>query len=178
MTGVTEYTQDQPPVALEQAFNVLRFLSLSGNLAAEQRFQDISQSCSRVWPNYVIQGSPSNDQTAQIDLESQQQQSTNSAHDSGRASVLHPFASPNHITASQDSDFEHHSLDESRLLETGAQAGASGAAFDMEGDWGMDLAGEAERIYSSFHSPVLPLTGVDYMDWLEIEKVFNFQGGA
>jgi hypothetical protein len=46
----------------------------------------------------------------------------------------------------------------------------------MEGDWGMDLTGEAEGIYSSFHNPIMPLTGVDYMDWLEIEKVINSEG--
>ncbi|KAJ5087326.1 hypothetical protein N7456_010942 [Penicillium angulare] len=178
MTGVTEYTQDQPPLALEQAFDVLQFLALSGNFAAEQRFQDIAQSCSRVWPNYVIQGSPSNDQTTQIDPASQQQGNASSGNESGKNPLSNPFAASNHMSAAQDLDFEHHSLEESRLLEAGAHSGASGVAFDMEGDWGMDLADEAERIYSSFHSPVLPLTGVDYMDWLEIEKVFNFQGGA
>ena len=47
------------------------------------------------------------------------------------------------------------------------------AVFDMQGDWNLDLSGEAEGIYSSFHNPTLPLTGVDYIDWLEIEKVFN-----
>jgi hypothetical protein len=45
--------------------------------------------------------------------------------------------------------------------------------FDMDVDWDMDLSGEAEGIYSSFHNPTLPLTGDDYIDWLEIEKVFS-----
>jgi hypothetical protein len=69
-------------------------------------------------------------------------------------------------------------LDESRLLEPWSHSGASDAVFDMEGDWGMDLTGEAEGIYSSFHNPILPLTGVDYVDWLEIEKVFSAPEGV
>lgn len=65
----------------------------------------------------------------------------------------------------------HH--DESQLLEPWANLLSTDTVFGTRDDWNIDLSGEAEDIYSSFNNPTLPLTGVDYMDWLEIEKVLN-----
>ncbi|KAJ5623567.1 hypothetical protein N7490_012172 [Penicillium lividum] len=160
MAGVIDNSQDQPPQALDQAFHILQFLSRAGNSAAEQRFQDIAQSCSHVWPNYVFGARA---QTPSVDPLEDQAPNHVIRQDMRKAS-LSSSVPPNHTNQVR--------LDESRLLEPW-QSGASDAMFDMEGDWGLDLTGEAERIYSSFHNPILPLTGVDYMDWLEIEKLFN-----
>ena len=174
MAGVTENTQDQPPPALDQAFHVLQFLSRSGNSAAEKRFQDIAQTCSHVWPNYKFQGDLTGIGTSHMGLIKDQAQYMASRNDLRKGPLSYSSALPHSIGVAQDS--EQHRLDESRLLEPWAQTAASDAVFDMEGDLGMDLTGEAEGIYSSFNNPILPLTGVDYMDWLEIEKVFNAQG--
>lgn len=67
----------------------------------------------------------------------------------------------------------HNHHDESQLLEPWANLLSTDTVFGKRDDWNIDLSGEAEDIYSSFNNPTLPLTGVDYMDWLEIEKVLN-----
>lgn len=172
MAGVLDNSKDQPPPALDQAFHVLKFLSQSGNSAAEQRFQDISLSCSHVWPNYVFNGAPPETQTLQVDPSRDQSLNTASRKDLSKSPLEYPLASSAYMA--QDSD--QFRLDEDRLLESWSQSGAPDAVFDMEVDWGLDLTGEAEGIYSSFHSPIFPLTGVDHMDWLEIEKVFSAPG--
>ncbi|KAJ5797368.1 uncharacterized protein N7503_006664 [Penicillium pulvis] len=172
MAGVLDNTEDQPPPALEQAFHVLKFLSQSGNSAAEQRFQDISLSCSHVWPNYVFNGAPLETQTSQVDPSRDQAPNVTSRKDLRRSPLEYPLASS--TCMAQDSG--QFRLDEGRLLESWSQSGAPETVFDMEVDWGLDLTGEAEGIYSSFHSPIFPLTGVDHMDWLEIEKVFSAPG--
>jgi proline utilization trans-activator len=38
-------------------------------------------------------------------------------------------------------------------------------------DFGVEFM-EADGIYSSFNDPHLPLTGVDQLDWEEMERVF------
>ncbi|KAJ5549541.1 hypothetical protein N7513_006775 [Penicillium frequentans] len=172
MGGVLDNTTDQPPPALDQAFHVLKFLSQSGNSAAEQRFQDISLSCSHVWPNYVFNGAPPETQTSQVDPSRDQALDTASRKDLRRSPLEYPLASSTYM-AQDSSQFR---LDEGKLLESWSQSGAPETVFDMEVDWGLDLTGEAEGIYSSFHSPIFPLTGVDHMDWLEIEKVFSAPG--
>jgi hypothetical protein len=63
--------------------------------------------------------------------------------------------------------------DESSLLEPLSNMDIPDSMFDMQGEWDLDLSEEAEGIYSSFHNPTLPLTGVDYVDWLEIEKIIS-----
>lgn len=155
MVGFVDKTQSQPPKALDQASKVLQFLSRSGNTAAERRLQDITQSCSHVWPNHVFTGndSPSHPQT------------------------MAPGSRPASFLASSDPlpyvAVSSSGRDETRLLEPWSNLDVPDAMFDMQGDWDLDLSGEAEGIYSSFNNPTLPLTGVDYIDWLEIEKVFN-----
>ena len=45
------------------------------------------------------------------------------------------------------------------------------------GQAGFDLSSEADGIYSSFYDPSFPLTGVDYADWMEVEKIFSIRNG-
>lgn len=54
IVGFLDKAQSKPPLALDQASRVLRFLARSGNLAAERRLQDIAQSYSHVWPDHGI----------------------------------------------------------------------------------------------------------------------------
>lgn len=149
--------QSDPPSALGEAFVVLRFLSEAGNLAAEQRLQDIQQSCLHVWPNNSTRYKQ-NDGCRQGP--------------SGTPSTPSQPPQPRSHTPLAADDFG--SLqEESRFLEPWMHPETASGAFDMQVGWNMDLLGEAEGIYSSFYDPTLPLTGVDYTDWVEIEKVFN-----
>ncbi|KAE8148490.1 hypothetical protein BDV25DRAFT_158169 [Aspergillus avenaceus] len=143
MTGFVDKSQDRPPQALDQALEILQFLSQSGNLAAERRLQDITHSCLHVWPQHTVHTTRESAKDTTMTLPAQ---------------------------CATDTWYDR---DEGRLLETWMHPDNTVAAFDMQGDWDLDLAVEAEGIYSSFFDPTLPLTGVDHSDWLEIEKVFN-----
>lgn len=179
MMGLIDKTRDQPPPALDQAFDVLRFLSRAGNLAAERRLQDITHSCMHVWPNHIL--GADRQQGEQVDSGSLSAISLSSLGPRGDASVPHTSASaippqPPQYTTVAAEGWEQ-GRDESRLLETWMHPDTANATFDMQVDWDwhLDLSVEAEGIYSSFFDPSLPLTGVDHLDWQEIEKIFNGQ---
>lgn len=167
MVGFLDKSQSQPPPALDQACNVLRFLSKSGNLAAERRLQDIAQSYSHVWPNHVFDANTSHSDAATRDTTQTYTISPGPRQDA----LLASSDPPPYMTVASSGRGDHQ--DEISLLEPWSNMDVPDAMFDMQGDWNLDLSGEAEGIYSSFHNPTLPLTGVDYIDWLEIEKVFN-----
>ncbi|KAK4922725.1 hypothetical protein LTR66_016577, partial [Elasticomyces elasticus] len=158
VVGFSDKSQTQPPPALYQAFKVLQFLAQSGNLAAERRLHDITQSCLHVWPDDILKFGSSPAQSAL-------RQELTSRTDT-RDSVL---SSSGPSDAAMNTGWNSHQ-DEARLLEPLAHVNIPETMFDMQGEWDLDLSGEAEGIYSSFNNPTLPLTGVDYIDWLEIEK--------
>ena len=164
MMGFSDKSQTRPSPALYQALDVLQFLSQSGNLAAERRLHDITQSCLHVWPNDVLMSDYSQ---AESGMRHEKQKST------PQTDSQDPLLSSSEL-ASQANWGSHQ--DEARLLEPLADINIPDAMFDMQGEWDLDLSGEAEGIYSSFHHPTLPLTGVDYIDWLEIEKVIGAPG--
>ncbi|KAJ5164184.1 uncharacterized protein N7500_006014 [Penicillium coprophilum] len=166
MVGFLNKPQGQPPPALDQASKVLQFLSHSGNLAAERCIQDIAQSYSHVWPNHIF-----NANTPSSDAGSHDKPRTLEPSLAPRHDVLTSSDSPPYMAVASSTRGDHQ--DEIRLLEPWSNMDVPDAMFDMQGDWDLDLSGDAEGIYSSFHNPTLPLTGVDYIDWLEIEKVFN-----
>ncbi|KAE8331808.1 hypothetical protein BDV39DRAFT_200953 [Aspergillus sergii] len=179
MTGLIDKTRDQPPPALDQAFDVLRFLSRAGNLAAERRLQDITHSCMHIWPNHIL--GADRQQGEQADSGSPSAINLSSLGPGGDASGPHTSASaippqPPQYTTVAAEGWEQ-DRDESRLLETWMHPDTANATFDMQVDWDwhLDLSVEAEGIYSSFFDPSLPLTGVDHLDWQEIEKIFNGQ---
>lgn len=178
MVGFIDSSQDEPPPALGQAYEVLRFLARSGNSAAEQRLQDISQSCSHVWPTHIWSMASSNEEKSpQAIMVSQCGGQDSISDDNGerRPSDNRAMQSREYPTVGQGTWQSRH--DESQLLEPWETLPSAGASFGLQGDWNIDLSGEAEGIYSSFHNPTLALTGVDYMDWLEIEKVLNGPDG-
>lgn len=175
MVGFINDCEDYPPSALVEAFEVLRFLSSSGNMAAQQRFQDIAQSCSHVWPGHDFS-------IASSDRAVSRAQNYLNRFGGAKPTGLAPNMS---------------SISQSQLGSAGRVNGANipaanlefqmgnissdywnkldsiDGAFDMQGELEIDFTGEEEGIYSSFYDPMLPLTGVDHMDWLEIEKVLN-----
>ncbi|CAI7657812.1 unnamed protein product [Penicillium discolor] len=166
-------TSEEHPESIDQAFEVLRFLSRSGNPAAEQRFQDITQSCLHIWPNYKFDINASDQAAAEIDagtLDHSRYQGGTSFQ-SGSPTPQGNF--PQYMAPLADGDQGFHTGGESWYPEPGTYPNPADTVFDMQGDLTIDLADEAEVIFSSFHNPTLPLTGVDYMDWLEIEKVLN-----
>ncbi|KAK1144529.1 hypothetical protein N8T08_005402 [Aspergillus melleus] len=157
MMGFIGDSESKPPPALDQAFVVLRFLSQAGNLAAEQRLQDILQSCLRVWPDHSTG-------------DEQQGSSIQAPAGTPTTPSRAPPAGPYTPLAT---DGFNSLQEESRLLEPWMHPEMASGVFDMQGGWNMDLSGEAEGIYSSFYDPTMPLTGVDYTDWVEIEKVLG-----
>ncbi|CAG8166481.1 unnamed protein product [Penicillium salamii] len=165
MVGFSDKSQTQPPPALYQAFEVLQFLSQAGNLAAGRRLHDITQSCLHVWPDNVL----ISDYLPTDSILRDQHQKDPLQKDSQDPFVL--SSEPSSSTALHTGWGNHR--DEARLLEPLADINIPDAMFDMQGEWDLDLSDEAEGIYSSFHHPTLPLTGVDYIDWLEIEKVIG-----
>lgn len=46
-------------------------------------------------------------------------------------------------------------------------------AYNVNENFEMALNHQADEIYTSFNDPALPLTGVDDMDWAEMEKIFR-----
>jgi hypothetical protein len=166
MAGFLDKSQSEPPSALYQAFKVLQFLARAGNLAAERRLHDITQSCRHVWPNHVFDASTSPNNLV---LEEKSQPLTAQTY-SGQDTLLSPSVAPPYMAMAFGPDVHR---DEARLLEPFSNMDIPDAMFDSQGDLDLDLSGEAEGIYSSFHNPTLPLTGVDYTDWLEIEKIIG-----
>ncbi|CAI7586933.1 unnamed protein product [Penicillium manginii] len=173
MRGFINSSQDEPPPALSQACEVLQFLARSGNFAAEQRLQDISQSCSHVWPSRVFNKTSSSEGSPQVSMTSRPRAHNINPDGNGNRSRFgyYPTQSRGNTSVVPGSQHNHH--DESQLLEPWANLLSTDTVFGTRDDWNIDLSGEAEDIYSSFNNPTLPLTGVDYMDWLEIEKVLN-----
>ncbi|CAI7644208.1 unnamed protein product [Penicillium pancosmium] len=173
MGGFINSSQDEPPPALSQAYEVLQFLARSGNFAAEQRLQDISQSCSHVWPSHIFNKASSSEGSPQVSMISRTGGLNLTQDESGdrRHFGNYPIQPRSSMSFGSGSRHNHH--DESQWLEPWANLLSTDTVFGTRDDWNIDLSGEAEDIYSSFNNPTLPLTGVDYMDWLEIEKVLK-----
>ncbi|CAG8232124.1 unnamed protein product [Penicillium salamii] len=164
MAGFLNKPKEQPK-SLGQAFEVLGFLARSGNPAAGKRLQDIAQSSLHIWPNHKFDIQASNQSVVEKDPD---------ATERARCENLRPLQ-PSHFP--QDiiplSDGHSYGLDENEYSEPWDTLDPITPVFDMQGDLATHNPGEAEVIYSSFYNPTLPLTGVDYMDWLEIEKLLN-----
>ncbi|PLB48464.1 hypothetical protein P170DRAFT_411341 [Aspergillus steynii IBT 23096] len=172
MVGFLDRTQTSPPPSLLRAFRVLRFLYRAGNSAAERRSRDIQHTCSQVWPNYTFdpdsldqEESPPGTAPGTRDQTRTPPPGPEPAH--GPSSVRQPHYPPDGSNLSCPSQMEMN------MLEPWAHSESMDAVFDMEEDWSLDLSGEAEGIHASFQNDTLPLTGVDYSDWLEIQKLLN-----
>lgn len=168
-----------PPSELEDSVQVLKFLTGEGNKAAAKRLEDVKQLSSQVWSVEL----------GLIDLNggSSGRRPGNSIrlHHSaptldGRAPGVNPMPSPTptgqQIQSPQDALSDMPSWDGTQSdsfnfqSATGAQDAFLG--FDLSTGFGPDLDLEAAGIYSSYNDPTLPLTGVDHLDWAEMEKMF------
>ncbi|ETS86216.1 hypothetical protein PFICI_00044 [Pestalotiopsis fici W106-1] len=139
---------------LQQATSVLEYLSRAGNSSAEQRLIEIRNFHDHVWPKKSA----------------------------GRDKTM---ASPTNRFDNTLPVLEHSSPDERPRQSTSTSGeptsasqapptGDLGVQLEIGADYAfnLDLGEEADGIYSSFHDPQLPLTGVDHLDWAELEKVF------
>lgn len=162
------------PAELGQAVEVLQYLSRAGSGAAEQRLQDIRQFYSHVWSDEMMTTtSPSN----QLTLEnSQERGSQPGARASNRLDEPVGTSSIHQTSDNMPPPPPYNAQNAGTALppnQDGQMQIGSLIDFDKGYDFEIDLDVDAEGIYSSFFDPNLPLTGVDQMDWAEMEKVFT-----
>lgn len=165
-----------PPAELRLAGEALGFLSREGNKAARQRLNDVMQLSSHVWSPQVVsdtwagiraQGPPGDPSLIKF--------GTPTAEES--IAALHR-AQREADTSNQGQTQPFPTLADMPPWDDGAagQMDLDGdAAFlglDLTNSFGPELDLAAPGIYSSFNDPGLPLTGVDHLDWAEIEKMF------
>lgn len=159
-------SSDMPP-ELKQAVEVLQYLSLAGNRAAEQRLRDIEQFSSHVWPGQSMETPRSRSMSsgatprslARDTREGRGDDLYEDLHDQEgerQPSQAAPNIQQNDTTTEQQQEHMSPLID-----------------FNKGCDFGTDLNLEADGIYSSFNDPSLPLTGVDQLDWAEMEKIFR-----
>ncbi|TPX09886.1 uncharacterized protein E0L32_008908 [Thyridium curvatum] len=160
LDGVSDIA-NMPP-ELDQAVDVLLHLSRAGNKAAEQRLRDIRQFCSFIWPDLPV----SEEAPSGANLEKQY---TREERIRGSSSAVPDPGIEVDRTATGYGD-----LQDAMDRTSQADEVVMSDIVDFEkGNNFLDLNMEADGIYSSFNDPTLPLTGVDDLDWAEIEKVFT-----
>lgn len=161
----------RPPKEFRLALQVLSYLTSAGNKAAERHQADIMHLSAKVWPDRRDHsngnadgggagGHRSDTAVAVLDRDGQtapELHGHKSSHAQANATSARQLQSP------QTSWSEQSQLGPMDDWFTLTQ-------FDQQVNF--DLAPDAVGIYSSFNDPNLPLTGVDHMDWLEMERVF------
>ncbi|KAI4596419.1 hypothetical protein KJ359_005549 [Pestalotiopsis sp. 9143b] len=156
MIGFVEGTaHSEVSKELQQATSVLEYLSQAGNSSAEQRLTEIRNFHDHVWPK-----KSTNRDGMQATANKSLDETTPTAEQSLTDGDPHPPAHPTE-------DVPDASRQPS-LSDSGAQL-----EIGTDYEFNLDLGQEADGIYSSFHDPQLPLTGVDHLDWAELEKVFS-----
>lgn len=168
------------PAEFEQAVDVLQHLSEAGNMAAEQRLRDIRQFCSFIWPTGTASGLPvvmaGGEQTdaPRSPVSSEQNRHSRPAQEMDRTSVVRAAEGTTWATGQGDADNvgfggERDNGEGSHIQDQSS----TDYLVDFERGYNfMDLDTDADGIYLSFKDPNLPLTGVDQLDWAEMEKVF------
>ncbi|KAL0943278.1 zn 2cys6 transcription factor [Colletotrichum truncatum] len=167
-------SQKPPPPELHQAVEVLEYLSSAGNNAASHRLKEIRQLQAHVWASRYPP--PEKDDVQMKDSESSSRPTrAGGAHEqgtpgqsgegsSGSQVVLSP---PDPSPSTQPSwDGEMFGTDSTESYDPDTLFG-----LDLNGSLGQEFSLEAEGIYASFNDPSLPLTGVDQLDWAELEKM-------
>ncbi|KAH6695691.1 fungal-specific transcription factor domain-containing protein [Plectosphaerella plurivora] len=164
-----------PPAELRLAGEALGFLSREGNKAARQRLSDMMQLSSHVWSPQVVsdtwagirsQGPPGDPGLAKFNVTSAEE-SIAALHRAQREADAsnqgqQPFPTLADMPPWDDGGAGQMDLD----------GDAAFLGLDLTNSFGPELDLAAPGIYSSFNDPGLPLTGVDHLDWAEIEKMF------
>jgi hypothetical protein len=194
MIGLIDGDQSElPPKGLHEAYEVFRYLSGSGNKAAGRRLEDIKQICSHVWPGnmavlpqgMVVESSsirPSR-QPPETRLQAVMPgpSSTTGTYDDqatirfehSKAGNLRvgPLEQPSAPEAAMNLD-SNLCQDDSGLLGDW-ELKALMATFDHNNNMETSAAQVTDELYFSFNDPNLPLTGRDYLDWAEMERILT-----
>lgn len=166
-----------PPAELRLAGEVLGFLSREGNKAARQRLDDVMHLSSHVWSPQVVSDTwagiraqgPGDGGRLSFNTPTGAEESIATLHRAQREANAQgetPFS-----TLADLPPWDDGSGDPSQMDIDGSTDGAF-LGLDLTNSLGPDLDLAAAGIYSSFNDPGLPLTGVDHLDWAEIEKMF------
>lgn len=167
-------SQKPPPQELHQAVEVLEYLSAAGNNAASHRLKEIKQLEAHVWGSRYfppqkdgdVQMKDSGTPHGEPHAGGSGAQGTpgQSGEGSGSQVVLSP---PDPSPSTQPSwDGEMFGTESAESYDPDQLFG-----LDLNGSLGQEFSLEAEGIYASFNDPTLPLTGVDQLDWAELEKM-------
>lgn len=160
LDGVSDIANMPPEI--NQAVDVLLHLSRAGNKAAEQRLRDIRQFCSFIWPDLpVSEEAPSGANLEKHDTQEERIRGSSSVVPDPGIEVDRTAAGYGDLQDATDSTSQADEVVMSDIVD-----------FEKGNNF-LDLNMEADGIYSSFNDPTLPLTGVDDLDWAEIEKVFT-----
>lgn len=152
------------PTDLQEAIVVLEYLANEGNKVALQRLADIKEFSTQVLPGE--------------EYLQHRRQECHIVNGDGMHSTSDTFShlqSPGVVAHAHDRDaLALHgpvSRNEEPTMTEGDGTGELGNV-DMMGDVELNFDWEASGIFSSFHDPGLPVTGVDRVDWGEMERMF------
>ncbi|OHW98298.1 fungal specific transcription factor domain-containing protein [Colletotrichum incanum] len=166
-------SQKPPPQELFQAIDFMEYLSQAGNNAAAQRLKDVRQFSAHVWANVVAFDK---DHDVQMGESGEAHGAPHMANTPGSILPEQPGQSstPQMPLTTPTPSSSVPSWEGEMFGGPGANTYGSDTLFGLNLDENLEQAfglEAAEGIYNSFNDPSLPLTGVDQLDWAELEKM-------
>lgn len=157
--GFAESTDFQrPPEGLLEAVETLEYLSNAGNKAAQQRLDELRYFCVQAW-------------SPDVNSKEWKWLQRENLHTNPNATYSLPQNIEQGIPSQNLTDIP---IQNPAVMSSMNPDHASLAwDFMLTNVFENDFTDEAEEIYTCFHDPNLPLTGVDELDWAEIGKVFQ-----
>lgn len=152
------------PTDLQEAIVVLEYLANEGNKVALQRLTDIKEFSTQVLPGeQALQHMRQEGHAVDQDGIHSTSDLWNHLQSPGVAANVHDrdaLALDGSVTRNEEA------------TTTQREGAGELGDVDMMGDMEFNLDWEASGIFSSFHDPGLPVTGVDRVDWEEMERMF------
>ncbi|TDZ19579.1 Proline utilization trans-activator [Colletotrichum orbiculare MAFF 240422] len=170
-------SQKPPPPELLKAMEVLEYLSDAGNKAAAHRLKEVRQFACHVWARAHFPPAKDDDVPmleAAGSHEAPQAGEPNGMELAGRSRAASMGSQQAVVSPPDPSPSTQPSWDGEMFGRDGSsEPYGSDMLFglDLNSSLGQDFSLEAEGIYASFNDPNLPLTGVDQLDWAELEKM-------
>ncbi|TID00344.1 putative transcriptional regulatory protein C3C7.04 [Colletotrichum higginsianum] len=168
-------SQKPPPQELFQAIEFMEYLSQAGNNAAAQRLKDVRQFSAHVWVNVVAF-----DKDHDVQMGESGEEAGGVPHAGNTPGSVLPGQSDQQPSASQmplttpTPSSSVPSWEGEMFGGPDADTYGADTLFGLNLDENLEQAfglEAAEGIYNSFNDPTLPLTGVDQLDWAELEKM-------
>lgn len=151
---------------LQQAVEVLRYLSDAGNKAAEQRLADLDQFAANVW---VEQSPISSILSHEIDLmNSEDLEMREQQRESGSEAPMEDDTQNINVSRAETVNFGA----DGAFVPPEQSIFGNDAGFQHGFNFEMYPPPDTNIIFGSFNDPNMPLTGVDELDWAEIERIF------